>query len=119
MINKRRLLNVARAIDESPDPSEFHMGSYGIDNACNTPCCALGHYAARTDLQSSFLLSQGQILTNDSARTEIGYDDPAIREHFGITPSEADELFAAEGCGEAQTASDASEYIRSFVAEHE
>lgn len=59
----RRLLNVARALRESPNPKAFTMlrfvhGDDSFSNTvgsaadwCGTPACALGHYGSRTDLQ--------------------------------------------------------------------
>ena len=115
-MRKDRLLNVARALRESKNPEDFDMGMYG--HACGTPACALGHYAAREDLQHTFTLDA----VNDSilvGEDWVGFDSRDVRDHFGITPSEALELFEAEGCAGAKTAIEAAEFIERVVAERE
>lgn len=122
----QRLLNVARALRESPNPDKFDMVKYG--HPCGTPACALGHYAARRDLQDAFGLralstSRDLYVTHDGLTT--WYDDFDVREHFRLDTydddeeegwSEAEELFGGRGCGGAKTAIEAAEYIEAFVA---
>jgi hypothetical protein len=111
-MNKERLLNVAKALRESPNPDLFTMARYGFD--CGTPACALGHYAARPDLQDFFKLKQnGMLVLTENDEVPYGEDE---MEHFGIDEKQAAELFGTEGCGNAQTPIEAAEYIEQFVA---
>jgi hypothetical protein len=129
-VHVKRLLNVARALEESPKPKAFSMVMYGYNGAllagpdfetapaCGTPACAFGHYASRRDLQRRFRLkSDGGVMTGKRGESVI----VAGSEHFGLNdPSEPysdwDELFAVDGCGNAKTAKQAARYIRKFVA---
>lgn len=125
-MNNERLLNVAIALDESKNPHSFSMGSY---TRCGTPGCALGHYAARRDLQDEFSLAtsdgvncplEDSIETDEHGRIRVGAGlsccAQAVCDHFGISKDEAHELFSGSGCGMAATAKAAAEYIRTFVA---
>lgn len=115
-MNKERLLNVARALRESQVPGDFTM--VRLVNPCGTPACALGHYAARTDLQDEYWIdAYGRFRCVSDDRGDD--DDDSDAKHFGITSDESSELFGTEGCGEAKTAIEAAEYIEQFVAEHE
>jgi hypothetical protein len=117
-VNKERLLNVAKALRESPDASGFTMERY--INHCGTPACALGHYAARTDLQN-FLRQEGRtIVYADTVidRAIAQYGDQETLDHFDISRTEAYALFSEFGCGGAVTAIEAAKYIERFVAEH-
>lgn len=127
-VQRKRLLNVARALRETPDPSAFEMRWYCHDDAsstasCGTPACAAGNYAARRDLQRSFTLEE-----LDSGG--VSHEDWAWCEHFGITDTESDSLFSAHGelaeyCRTNRGAWSepsydprlAAEYIERFVAE--
>lgn len=113
-MNRERLLNVAKALRESPKPDKFGMHRYGT---CSTPMCALGHYAARQDLQDFLTMRNWGVAyaaTNDSA----DYWDPETRQHFEISAGEAEALFGPEGCNDACTPLEAAEYIEHFVEEH-
>lgn len=126
---KTRLLNVAKALRESPNPNAFDMSIYGHDGEfhywnwsgketkfdCGTPACALGHYASRRDLQKTFRLDEDYIVVNDNE--VIGYASQEISDHFGITFGECAELFDADGCNNAKTAKQAAKYIERFVKE--
>lgn len=118
-IYAQRLLNVALALRESPRPAAFDMGQYGYDeeelHPCGTPACALGHYAVRQDLQSSFRLVMDGVKGINSD-WYIDYDEAAILEHFGIDVDEAGDIFGGYGCGRAETAVAAAEFIEAFVA---
>ena len=95
-IYRERMLNVVRAVEEGREEN-FDMNSWG--SYCGTPACALGHYAARTDLQNVIKLGGGLLRTACGAFSpDIG---DTIREHFGITDSEFGALFGTFGCGEA------------------
>jgi hypothetical protein len=111
-VNKERLLNVARALRESEHPERFTMLT--IAHPCGTPACALGHYAARRDLQDVFSLSRNGFLVTKSKALPFEVE----REHFGITEEQEDELFGARGCDNAPTAVAAAEYIERFVERH-
>lgn len=76
-VQTKRLLNVARALRESPAPKLFNMSKFvwgdnvgrwcsndptfalNEKNFCGTPACALGHYGARKDLQKTFSIKIG------------------------------------------------------------
>lgn len=112
-IYKQRLLNVVKALRESRRPDQFTMESFG--GLCGTPYCALGHYAARADLQRSFKLS---LLGN--LRSRLGQrlvpDSELVRGHFGVLGYESIELFGQQGCGSAETVEQAIDYIEKFAA---
>lgn len=112
-MNKERLLNVARALRESKNPDKFTMSQ--LTNACGTPACALGHYAARRDLQDYYYIdADGEFQCPADDTTGPEEDSDAL--HFGITADQSQELFGSHGCGNAKTAIEAAEYIEAFVA---
>lgn len=112
---RQRLLNVARALRESPAPDKFTMDEYFKRN-CGTPACALGHYTFREDLQSVFWWDKkGRYPISRATGEGVSYDESEVLAHFGLTENEADELFGAEGCGWAQEAVDAADFIENFV----
>lgn len=122
-MNKERLLNVAKALRESPDPDVFDMGE--IFHSCGTPSCAFGHYVWRTDLQDEFeqvSLSPGSagwaIWSKTKGRLVIY--ERAVAEHFDLTEDQSNELFDP-GCGldrVCETHLEAANYIENFVKEH-
>lgn len=118
MINKERLLNVSRALRESPAPEHFNMSIYVHE--CGTPACALGHYGLRQDLQSLLVYAPdkpyGKDLRSAETRQLVSYQDYEVLEHFGITYDQSEELFDSDGCGNAQTAIEAAQYLEEFVA---
>lgn len=138
-MNKERLLNVAKALRESPNPGKFDMGAYV--HPCGTPACAFGHYAARSDLQSQFTQHGTSKFWEGidviGGQENVSYADPVVLDHFGITESQADRIFSdadyvhewLEETDEAlpgsflalsaKTANEAAEWIERFVAEHE
>ena len=110
-VHERRLRNVIRALKESPNPKAFTMSCF--INSCGTHACALGHYAARRDLQREF-----RVITND--RGVRGLDECMFaaeksRKHFGLDDGEFAELFGTTGCGNAKTAKKAIRYIEKFI----
>jgi hypothetical protein len=122
-MNKERLLNVAKALRESPNPDDFTMK--WVRNECGTPACALGHYAAREDLQSEFrlleldrLASPGVAIRSLQTGDLVAWCDPDVLNHFGIDREQNSLLFSSDGCDVAQTAAEAAEYIERFVSEH-
>lgn len=119
-MNKERLLNVVKALRESKDPGCFTMCTY---HKCGTPGCAIGHYAARRDLQELMQIDikshTGGLLFGVWGATDRGFNyQRTLADHFGISVSQEEELFSVDGCGEARTPDEAAEYIERFVAEH-
>ena len=112
-VHSKRLLNVAKALRESPQPIMFSMRRFV--QHCGTPMCALGHYACRLDLQRTFRI-KNRCLTVDG--DDIGFDSVKVETHFGISGRECEDLFDAIGCDNAQTNIQAAEYIEGFVANH-
>lgn len=149
-IQEKRVLNVAKALREAAAAKQkFDMGKWVFGdsgaiigtgynyetcsydqcneeaNICGTPACALGHYAARTDLQRILKVSVlknsrgSKVASMDRFGAEPGsgadFYDEQLMAHFGLTQSEMLELFDADGCGGARTALQAAKYIEKFV----
>jgi hypothetical protein len=127
-MHKERLLNVAKALRESKNPEDFSMAAYAH---CGTPACALGHYAARTDLQDAFKLiaGSGGLYLKEAVSPHLSSGlycaGAAVCEHFGAIElfHDGDEdcdgnVITPVGCGNPATALAAAEYIERFVAEH-
>jgi hypothetical protein len=120
-IHAQRLLNVALALRESRRPDMFDMGSECHD--CGTPACAIGHYAARRDLQDVFEIRALKFYSGKSYADLYIYGEVAgawweeqpTCQYFGITPDEGTELFYVIGCDGAKTPTEAAEYIERFV----
>jgi hypothetical protein len=117
-MSKENLLKVAKALRESTNPDLFEMGSYS--HPCGTPACALGHYAARRDLQDFLKIDGAGLFYVPELRVQVGftradYDDEYVCGHFGISTEEAEELFSTFGCNAAKTATQAAEYIERFA----
>jgi hypothetical protein len=126
-IFKQRMLNVARALRESPAPDDFTMSTEFHD--CGTPACAWGHYLLRRDLQNAFMASlesidtegfysglySGYAHTSDGRIRELVYSSLLVRAHFGIDFDETEEVFGPFGCNDAQSAREAAEYIEWFA----
>lgn len=109
----QRLLDVATALRESPNPRKFDMDAYGHD--CRTPACALGHYAARKDMQKILCLdSEGEL---NFAKTGVwtSHHNKEVLEHFGLNVTESHRLFSGSGCGYARTAIQAAKFIENFL----
>jgi hypothetical protein len=135
-VNKERLLKVAKALREAPEPEKFDMRAHV--HPCGTPSCAFGHYAARRDLQDSFSIDSSRVSArlpyqgvhlNDG--TEVCFSDDVVLAHFDLNEEEAGELFGSmsanpmDNIPEAyarlartcKTSLEAAEYIERFVAE--
>jgi hypothetical protein len=113
-MNIPRLLNVAKALREAPNPKTFSMNVYV--HSCGSPACALGHYGCRPDLQDVFYQQNGSLIAlNENGEETMCIMDVA-QKHFDISSRETDELFEATGCGLAKTPHEAAEYIEDFVA---
>ncbi len=119
-IQKKRLLNVARALRESEIPKDFRMVAFR--NECGTPACALGHYVARQDLQRAFTWGRpggdyprDRFPHSKKSGHEVFYTYPEIQEHFGLNEKQLEELFGEDGCGDARGPRSAAQYIERFV----
>ena len=109
-MNKKRLLNVVKALRESPG-SKFSM--YADET------CPLGFYSARPDLQTAFRLDDDKdIVSQQSEGSDaegIQWHHDAILDHFKISKNQAAILFGREGCGQAETAEEAAVFIEGFI----
>ena len=135
-MNKKRVLNVAKALRESEHPEDFTMSVYATK--CGTPGCAFGHYAARRDLQRSFDFKKidtgfvGVFLKGTEIAIDHGHE--SVSEHFDLTEAQVSRLFGCKGeaKGEvedreipdecflslsASTTEEAARWIESFAAE--
>lgn len=145
-VQEKRLLNVARALrdaakarkkfdmekyvfgDENALESKFDQGRFKYcnteENFCGTPACALGHYAARTDLQRLLkivVVKDNWYGVSYAAMGMYGVKNSnwcqqnEVEHHFGISTDEFIELFDYNGCGGAKTPLQAAKYIEKFV----
>jgi hypothetical protein len=119
---RHRLLMVAKALRESPDPDKFRMDD--VIHSCGTPACAFGHYVCRPDLQGAYQPSRYRTIDSGKwywrpvfAGTDehVAFYSDHVMDHFGLTDDEQSALFDGGGCGEAKTAIEAAEYIERFV----
>lgn len=129
-LQAKRLLNVAKALREAPEPKKFRMDQWGYEtqHKCGSPACALGHFAARRDLQKAFSLDKfgeiesrtGDVFTD--AEKYFGLNTESYDDVFNdsesevFNDSESDLLFNENGCGGAKTAKAAALFIERFVA---
>lgn len=112
----KRLLNVAKATREAK-PAEFHMEHYA--HRCGAPACALGHYAARRDLQQKFVLRKSEyafdrLVLFTKEEGEVSWAGRTFRDYFGIDGEEAAFLFGSEHT--YRTQEDEALLIEDFVA---
>lgn len=130
----RRLLDVARALhDAAAAKLAFSMGAILFDewdaeelglpeDFCGSPACALGHYGVRGDLQDEFV-PNAEHSTLDYKHGEgsfgqhICYSDNRMLAYFEVSRDDMELLFGGDGCGDAQTATEAAEFIENFVAQ--
>ena len=140
-VQKKRLLNVARALRESKRPKLFKMDYYVYGEwfysfmtpeefkteveFCGTPACALGHYASRTDLQRLLQVEKTSGREHPDAKMVFRSNgvpadifDREVQEHFGLDEEESEELFGSHGCDDARTPVQAARYIERFVREN-
>jgi hypothetical protein len=120
---RNNLLTAAKILRELEHPWVFDMSIFGTN--CGTPCCVLGHYASRRDLQDAFLLDDKGYLwvtvpgTGGELKYRIWFSDAyEIRCHFGLDVDGCLELFSAHGCGLAEEPHLAAAYIEEFVRTH-
>lgn len=111
-----KLLRLAAILDTA-DALHAERGEPGYcqvlyQHGCGTPACAQGHWAAANPDRWEFIdgmtyLRNSHLTSKGAAMREFALDD-----EFG----EWGELFAEDGCDNAQTAAEAAAYIRAFVA---
>lgn len=114
-----RLLNVARALRESPVPKRFSMTAYLSTtrvNGCAAPSCAFGHYACRPDMQDFMRVASNWIVSTKYPSYPVGYSSDEALDHFNLSVRESMELFAQRGCADAVSPEAAATYIEHFVA---
>jgi hypothetical protein len=114
----RRLLQLAEILDKAKPHREgiwpiagYHQRAFLWD--CNTPACALGHWAVNN--QDRWETDGGSVPWLKAGRK---FDPHDGAEHdFCLTYLESRELFAGNGCGFAENnPKKAAQYIRDFVA---
>lgn len=108
-IHKQRVLNLARALRESPAPKRFTMGC--VFSGCGAPACVWGHYISRPDLQSEWTPDTGDSFDGGQVPR---YSDCAEK-HFGLCFEELYLLFNTNGCGGAGTPAQAIAFIEKFA----
>lgn len=109
----RNLIKTMAELRTPIDMSRVHI--------CGTPSCALGHYAAREDMQTTFYLGglQGLRAARASPYCSIHFNDSLVLNEFGITSEDAEFLFGpVDEHGEARvvTPSEVVEYLTKFFA---
>lgn len=147
-IHRKRLMNVAKSLFEADEVASFTMeaffrfkdadgrlvdpSAYSNEDSeiprgtCGTPACALGHFAARTDLQRflkpppmfnpEYDLFNSGVPVYATDGEPISIDDNDLEDYFGINWIEVERLFGADGCGGAKTPVAAAKFIERFVA---
>lgn len=106
---ERRLLETADLVENS----RFYNQSLYVWN-CNTPACALGHYALAHP--EDWKIYQESLRFRECPDRPV-HDVPAAWRYFGLTEGEWLELFDGNGCGNAGTdGKRAAAYLRAFVA---
>lgn len=112
-----RLRKVVRALREVPpeQKSEFTMVHYVHD--CGTPACALGHFAARRDLQRVFKIFPNRSPSRKAEARYRGNDWDLLSsgDYFGLERAQMNELFGPAGCDDAETPLQAARYIERFI----
>jgi hypothetical protein len=110
----RNLCSIVTALhDVHAKRLPFNMEYYLDDHGC--PSCAIAHWFARTDLQSSFTLSHlrgpnGEELNEMPMSLKI-----ELNQSTGLNIDEQDELFSGSGCDNAMTAEEAAAYIEKAI----
>lgn len=115
----KRFGNLIRILHEVPEPQRFTMRRF--IHPCGMPTCVLGHYAARQDVQHTFttgsgLAGTGFYLISDESHCLFA-DGKEVCAHFGLKPTDANELFGPEGCNKAVLPDEAAAYIENFLEE--
>jgi hypothetical protein len=110
----RRLLRLAAYLREHARSEDFDMRVQV--NPCGTPACAFGHYASMP--RTPFTIDAGavcKVVMHRGSQRPAFFGDAEVRDHFGVRYVEVRELFAASGCGCADTPRQAARYIERFV----
>ena len=124
-MNLLRMNALLIANRESTTPFSMHNWTWGLfggeHTSCNTPACLMGNYAARPDLQDTFLISKGGSLELRLRpnRPLVDYWDVmfTLGHHFDLTAEEVSDLFNGDGCdGARQDRAKAIAYVEDFVA---
>ena len=128
-LNILRLRKVVTALRDAAKirklARRFDMDQYGYaaesGNTCGTPSCALGHFAARRDLQSLLRLDiNGDLWFTRKTKGELApraasFSSDRITKYFGFEDWEESELlFSSTGCGNATTPGMAALFIERF-----
>lgn len=118
-MNVERLRNLVKAVREA-DPKYFDMSR--IMHECGTPGCAFGHYASRIDLQDEFFLlpklpHPDQVWKGvvDKNGASVEFNWTPVQKHFDLPQEDLNELFDADGCGDAKSPHEAAEYVENFI----
>lgn len=122
-MNSERLRNVVRAVREGKTDINMSM----FFHSCGTPGCAMGHYASRGDLQSTYLGIGWMQRRDDRKWPEDRESDGKCElgmfldfaNHFDISYDECTELFGGYGCSKAKTKKGVADYIEDFITRHE
>lgn len=112
-VGNERLLQLAAILDvadaQHRQRKEPTYDQSVIAHDCGTPACAAGHWAAanpdRWSIKDDCTYLKGSRLGPIAA----------LCEEFALSHEEYGELFGTSGCGEANTAKRAANYIRRFV----
>lgn len=118
-VGNRRLLKLADILDTADaehrkrkEPT-YDQGQF--THECDTPACALGHWAAAHPRRWRF--NTGGTPELKFAFAKVAFD--AAMDEFCLDRGEVLDLFNSSGCGNARTAKQAAKYIRNFVARRE
>lgn len=115
-INTERLLALADILDKADElhtargEPTYLQGCY--THPCGTPACALGHWAVANPDRWSFACGTPYLILSASGVSRCAQSE------FGLSWHESEEIFGSEGCDFAETAKQAADYIRDFVARH-
>jgi hypothetical protein len=112
-MNKARLEKLIVAL-EGVKPKEFDMTVYV--HPCGTPACVFGHFAARSDLQKKFALSDDgwSPVHLRKNKEPIDYYDDEVLAYFGVTRTQAEFLFGPDE-NEGATPATMRRRIRKFI----
>jgi hypothetical protein len=117
-LNLLHLVSILETSKFRYDQSRFFHNVH-FSPKCGSPSCALGHWwAAHGGMHGGIRWSEffGFSIENRVDGPFVDSDlMPALKADFGITAEEACELFGGNGCGNADSAGQAADYIRQFV----
>jgi hypothetical protein len=113
LLDLAQLLVIADAKHRALGEPEYNQRVFA--HPCGTPACALGHWADANPERWMKVPGNNWWRRIDLFQRNDGYFDGANWE-FALNESECNELFSMGGCEGAQTAKEAADYIRGFVA---